>query len=73
MEKSMDLNRPIILYMHAGSGNHGCEAIADSTLKLIEKKRLEAGVDTMIPVVVATNSEAEDRKYSLGALEKKGL
>ncbi len=69
----MDLNRPIILYMHAGSGNHGCEAIADSTLKLIEKKRLEAGVDTMIPVVVATNSEAEDRKYSLGALEKKGL
>ena len=69
----MDLNRPIILYMHAGSGNHGCEAIADSTLKLIEKKRQEAGVDTLIPVIVATNSVAEDRKYSLGALEKKGL
>ncbi len=69
----MDLNRPIILYMHAGSGNHGCEAIANSTLKLIAKKRQEAGVDIKIPVVVVSNSVAEDRKYSLGALEKQGL
>ncbi len=73
LEKKMDLNRPIILYMHAGSGNHGCEAIANSTIKLIAKKRQEAGVDTKIPVVVVSNSVDEDRKYSLGGLEKEGL
>ncbi len=69
----MNLNRPIILYMHAGSGNHGCEAIVNSTLKLIAKRRQEAGIDTSIPVVVVSNSVDEDRKYSLAGLEKKGL
>ncbi len=69
----MDLNRPIILYMHAGSGNHGCEAIANSTVKLIAQKRQEASVDTHIPVIVVTNSVDEDRKYSLSHLEKEGL
>ncbi|WP_024867360.1 polysaccharide pyruvyl transferase family protein [Butyrivibrio sp. FCS014] len=70
---SLDLNRPIILYMHAGSGNHGCEAIVDSTLRLIERIRKEQGADTSLPVIVATNSVNEDRKYILGDLEKKGL
>ena len=70
---AMDLNRPIILFMHAGSGNHGCEAIVDSTLRLIESIRKEQGADTSLPVVVATNSIAEDRKYILGDLEKQGL
>ncbi len=69
----MELNRPIILYMHAGSGNHGCEAIADSTLRLIESLRRQSGADDNLPVVVATNSVAEDRKYILGDLEKQGL
>jgi polysaccharide pyruvyl transferase WcaK-like protein len=68
----MNLNRPIILYMHAGSGNHGCEAIANSTLKLIADIRKEQGDDLNLPVIVATNSISEDRKYSLGELEKKG-
>ena len=70
---ALDLNRPIILYMHAGSGNHGCEAIVDSTLRLIERIRKEQGADTSLPVIVATNSVDEDRKYILGALEKQGL
>ena len=70
---AMDLNRPIILYMHAGSGNHGCEAIVDSTVRLIENIRKEQGADTALPVIVATNSIAEDRKYILGDLEKQGL
>jgi polysaccharide pyruvyl transferase WcaK-like protein len=70
---NMDLNRPIILYMHAGSGNHGCEAIVNSTIKLIARKRQEAGVDTHIPVIVVSNSVDEDRRYSLGYLEKEGL
>lgn len=68
----MDLNRPIILYMHAGSGNHGCEAIVNSTLRLIYDVRKEQGADVNLPVVVATNSVQEDRKYSLRELEKKG-
>ncbi len=69
----MNLNRPIILYMHAGSGNHGCEAIANSTVKLIAKNRKENGVSTDLPVLIVTNSVDEDRKYSLGQLEKQGL
>ncbi len=69
----MDLNRPIILYMHAGSGNHGCEAIANSTVKLIAEMRKQRGISTDLPVIIATNSVEEDRKYSLGNLEKKGL
>ncbi len=69
----MDLNRPVVLYMHAGSGNHGCEAIVNSTIKLIAEKRKEAGVDTGLPLIVVTNSVDEDRKYSIGKLEKDGL
>ena len=68
----MDLNRPIILYMHAGSGNHGCEAIVNSTLRLIYDTRKEQGADVNLPVVVATNSVDQDRKYSIRELEKKG-
>lgn len=28
-------DKPIILYMHAGSGNHGCEAIANSFIRML--------------------------------------
>ena len=69
----MDLNRPIILYMHAGSKNHGCEAIVNSTVKLIAEKRREQGIDTNLPVLVVSNSVQEDQQYSLGRLEKDGL
>lgn len=69
----MDLNRPIILYMHAGSKNHGCEAIVNSTVKLIAAKRREQGIDTKLPVLVVSNSVQEDQQYSLGRLEKDGL
>lgn len=47
----------LILYMHAGSGNHGCEAIVNSLCHMLTEKPL-----------VITNSEKEDRKYSLGEL-----
>ncbi len=69
----MDLNRPVILYMHAGSGNHGCEAIADSTVKLVAELRRQAGADTKLPLVIGTNSVEEDRRYRLGELEKQRL
>ncbi len=46
--------KKIVLYMHAGSGNHGCEAIVNSLCHMLKEKPL-----------VVTNSEKEDRKYSL--------
>ena len=59
--------------MHAGSGNHGCEAIVNSTLRHIAERRRSQGIDTHIPVIVVSNSVREDRQYSLGKLEKYGL
>ena len=70
---SIDLGRPIILYMHAGSGNHGCEAIADSLIRIIDAIRAYHGADSRMPIVLVTNSAREDRKYRLGDLEKGGL
>ncbi len=72
---NINLNRPIILYMHAGSGNHGCEAIADSTIRLIRRLREEQGCDmeTAPKPVIISNDADEDRKYILGELEKQGL
>lgn len=43
--------------MHAGSGNHGCEAIVNSVCRMLSDKPL-----------VLTNSEKEDRRYSLAKL-----
>lgn len=42
----------LALYMHAGSGNHGCEAIVDSLTRLLER-----------PATLVTNSRAEDVQY----------
>lgn len=47
----------LVLYMHAGSGNHGCEAIVNSLCHMLSDQPL-----------VITNSEKEDSKYSLGEL-----
>ena len=60
MEKTDSKN--VIFYMHAGSGNHGCEAIVTSTLDMIKDKKLS-------PSVVSNDAE-EDRKYILGEYEK---
>lgn len=46
------------MYLHGGSGNHGCEAIVNSTCHMIEE----------IPKLLVTNSEREDRNYSLERL-----
>lgn len=50
-------NDKIVLYMHAGSGNHGCEAIANCLCKMLKK-----------PAVLISNRPWEDEKYSLGKL-----
>lgn len=48
----------LVMYLHGGSGNHGCEAIVNSTCHMIEE----------IPKLLVTNSEKEDRQYSLAPL-----
>lgn len=49
--------RRTVLYMHAGSGNHGCEAIVNSTCHMLQEK-----------VDVLSARPEEDARYSLGNL-----
>lgn len=44
----------IVLYMHAGSGNHGCEAIVNSLCRMLPA-----------PVLLLSNRAEEDERYSL--------
>ena len=48
------MQEKVALYAHAGSGNHGCEALANTICKLVKR-----------PVRLVTNSVAEDEKYSI--------
>lgn len=52
-------NNEIVLYMHAGSDNHGCEAIANTLIKMLPK-----------PAVLISSRKSQDEKYSLPALCK---
>ena len=52
------MNDKIVFYLHGGSGNHGCEAILNSTCHMLED----------LPKLLVTNSEKEDRFYSLEPL-----
>lgn len=47
----------LIMYMHAGSGNHGCEAIVNSLCHMIKE-----------PVTLLSYYGEEDKKYSLANL-----
>lgn len=47
----------VVMYMHAGSGNHGCEAIVNSLCRMIREK-----------VVLISYFGEEDKKYSLSQL-----
>lgn len=51
------MNNIVTLYMHSGSGNHGCEAIVRSLTGLINSQ------DPSIKPDVMTNDRAEDLKY----------
>lgn len=51
------MQEKIVMYMHGGSGNHGCEAIVNSTCHMLKNR-----------VLLVTNSEEEDRTYTLGDL-----
>lgn len=47
----------VALYAHAGSGNHGCEALANTICRLLGS-----------PVRLVTNSAEEDNQYTLKGL-----
>ena len=44
------------MYMHAGSGNHGCEAIVTALRDLIDEDK---------KLVIVSNNIEEDKQYSL--------
>lgn len=52
------MRNQLVMYLHGGSGNHGCEAIVNSTCHMLDG----------IPKLLVTNSEEEDRAYSLAPL-----
>lgn len=49
----ISLENKVVMYLHGGSGNHGCEAIVNSTCHMLEE----------LPKLLVTNSEKEDRFY----------
>lgn len=51
------MDNKLILYMHAGSGNHGCEAIVNSLCHMIKEK-----------TVLVSYRAFEDQRYSLRKL-----
>ena len=51
------MENKLILYMHAGSGNHGCEAIVNSLCRMISEK-----------AALVSYRAKEDEKYSLKGL-----
>lgn len=52
------MDNRLVMYLHGGSGNHGCEAIVNSTCHMLEE----------IPKLLVTNSEKEDKSYSVAGL-----
>ena len=61
MHYALCIKPPIILYMHAGSANHGCEAIVNSLAHMLNR-----------PAALLSVNAAEDRTYSLQELEADG-
>ena len=57
-DRAAEERERIVMYLHGGSGNHGCEAIVNSTCHMLGD----------VPKLLVTNSEAEDRAYSLPQL-----
>lgn len=57
-ERKKSLDNRLVMYLHGGSGNHGCEAIVNGTCRMLRE----------IPKLLVTNSEKEDKFYSLNGL-----
>ncbi len=56
--------KKITLYMHAGSGNHGCEAIVNSLCHILT----DGGVAGASDITLASYRKDEDDSYSLSEL-----
>lgn len=64
MEKVLDKN--ILLYMHAGSGNHGCEAIVSSLADIMQNAGMaQDGENDKKEMTLLSYRAAEDEKYTL--------
>ena len=50
-----------VLYMHGGSGNHGCEALVRTTTKMVKDV-------SNSDVVLWSQSPSEDIKYGVNSL-----
>ena len=57
---NMKSDRPVILYMHAGSGNHGCEAIAATICRMLPGTKEDR--------FLISYRKGEDDRYSLPQL-----
>lgn len=55
-----------VLYMHGGSGNHGCEALVRTTTKIIKDS-------TGLPVVLWSTGKQEDIRYGIDKIVDKLL
>ncbi len=51
------MREKIVFYTHAGSGNHGCEAIVNTLCRMLKTE-----------VTLVTNSKKEDEKYSVNGM-----
>lgn len=51
------MREKIVFYTHAGSGNHGCEAIVNTLCRMLNTE-----------VTLVTNSKKEDEKYSVNGM-----
>lgn len=51
------MREKIVFYTHAGSGNHGCEAIVNTLCRMLKTE-----------VSLVTNSKKEDEKYSVNGM-----
>ena len=57
-----------ILYEHAGSANHGCEAIVSSMLEKWKEKDSQG----IFPVMLVTHDRQQDLRYSLSSFAGEG-
>lgn len=61
----VNMDKKLLMYMHAGSGNHGCEAIVNSLCHL-----LSSDTSSHVDISVLSNDKPEDERYSIGGLCK---
>ena len=59
---TIEMNNRLLLFGHGGCGNHGCEAIVRSTLKILNQTRPQK------ECILLSNSIDQERKYGVDKL-----